>query len=137
MSDDTLTLDKLREAERMMRGMLGEPLAFVSRPAMAMLDLLPKMEPPETVFGSPLGSYYGIRYFKAPDYLYRQPDKPLRSRPRRKWVRAVRRSLKAERAKMRRSYRVSSRIWKGRKVPERRGYSQQTVFMISSDAFFA
>ena len=137
MTDDTLTLKMLRDAERTMRGRLGEPLLFASRPAMSLLEMLPKPDPVENLFGPPVGSYLGIRLFKAPEYLYRPPDKPLRSRPRRKWVRGVRKSLKGERPKLRRNYRVSSGLWKLRKIPDRRGYSQQTVFMINPDAFFA
>lgn len=134
MPDDTLTFEKLRQAERTLRGALGEPLLFASRPVMSLLEALPKPDPMENLFGPSLGSYFGIRLFKAPEYLYRQPDKPLRSRPRRKWVRAVRKSLRADRPKLRRLYRVSSSVWKTRKVPDRRGYSQNTFFLFNPGA---
>jgi hypothetical protein len=127
--EEGMTLQKLRDAAKLI-GASG----FVAPPLYSRLMELPKIDRAEMLFGSPLGSYLGIRFFKAPAQLFRQPDKPLRSRPRRKWVRANRKAMKAERAKLRRGYRVSSNLWKSRKVPDRRGYSQNTMFLLNPNA---
>jgi hypothetical protein len=83
-------------------------------------------------YGGFLGTYLGIRMYQAPKSLFRAPDKPLRSRPRRRYVRAYRKAVKPERPRLRPLLKAHHcQVFKTRKVPDRRGYSQNTIFMFN------
>lgn len=123
----TLTMETLLEADRQLRKMAPPARLFASPRAFDILAEKAQVDLQDSFV-------LGLRLMRAPEYLFRPPEKPLRSRPVRKWVRGSRKNLKAERPKLRRAYRVSSGIWKTRKVPDRRGYSQSTLFYFNPAA---
>jgi hypothetical protein len=132
---DTLTMDTLRRAERKMR--MLEPTLFMRPSLVERFRDTPMESAAEHLFGPRLGSYMGLTVLPAPR-LYRPPEKPFRSRPRRKhYMRASWVPVRAPRVKLKARTLVSWRGWKGRKVPDRTGYPPNSVFVVDPRAIFS
>ncbi len=136
---DTLTLELLQQMDREFRKLLEpHPAIFAPPPAMrALLDVPPERSETmrEVLFGPRIGSYIGLRVWPTPPQMFRPPEKPFRSRPRRTYVRAHWVPIRAARVTLRAERTPKSwRHWKGRKVPNRTGYPQNSVFVVNPNA---
>jgi hypothetical protein len=134
---DTVTMNTIRRAERALRKML-EPAHLLMPPSLVeRFRDTPMESAAEHLFGPRLGSYMGLTVRPAPALLYRPPEKPRQSRPRRRCIRAFRKPMKPELVRIRGQTLVSWRGWKGRKVPDRTGYTRNSVFLFNPRSILA
>ena len=142
---DTLTFDLLRQIDRDVRRAFYMPPRLLASPAAyeSLTEHFARMEAATPhiaeAFAGPMrafNSFLGIQITRMHHGLFQPPEKPLRSRPHRTYVRTKRQRVQAERKRIRGQTLVSWRGWKGRKVPSRTGYPRTSVFMYDPRAVF-
>jgi hypothetical protein len=131
-AQSALSLQTLRDMEKRMADICGIPPRLLM-PRSSYSVLREQAQSFDDLFVRPLvHSYLGLSTFQLPDKLFRPADKPLRSRPRWRTVRAARRMMKADRPRLRQLTRAyHCQVFKTRKVPDRRGYPPNSCWLVN------
>lgn len=80
-------------------------------------------------------SFYGMRVFTLPESLYRQPDAPLKSRPKRKPVRAQRKRLRGARSRIKARWPLRAVRRAGRRIKSTKGLPRNFAYLVNASAW--
>lgn len=89
-------------------------------------------ELPESPLRSFAGfSFYGYRVFTLPESLYRQSDAPLKSRPKRKGIRAQRKRLRAAGSQVKARWPLRAVRPAGRRIKSTTGLPRNFAYLVN------